>query len=83
MSDVKRAVLGIKDRFHKFKNGDDTPEVRSDNTCFSGVFDFLGWCAQHGANFSEIYTISDGRLWVYKDFKAENVASGVDNTIST
>lgn len=76
----KRVVLGIKDRFHKFINGESTPEVRSSDACFGNapIYDFLAWCAQHGALFSEIYVIEDGKITLYEDWKVVNTAAGED-----
>jgi hypothetical protein len=76
----KRVVLGIKDRFHEFVNGDKTPEVRSDSKAFIGitgsnsVHEFLWWCTQHGAMFSEIYIIEDGKICIFEDYQIENTA---------
>jgi hypothetical protein len=84
MSGNKKVVLGIKDRFHSFQNGEETPEIRSDQPCFTSVFDFLGWCAQHGADFSELYTITDGKIWLYEDFKIINVCGpNICGTVDT
>lgn len=50
-------IYAILDRFHPHINGETTPEVRSDNPAFDNLDDFFVWCAQHGANDSEVYEI--------------------------
>jgi len=49
MSD-KKIVWGILDRWHKYINGDNFPEVRSNMPAFETDKDFFEWCWQHGAD---------------------------------
>ena len=47
----KKQCWAILDTFHRFINGDSTPEVRSDHPCFKGKDElFFQWCRQHGAD---------------------------------
>lgn len=52
-------IYGIKDRFHPIINGNNNPEVRSDNPAFNDLNDFFSWCKQHCAEESEIYLLSN------------------------
>lgn len=43
-------VYAILDAFHPHVNGDETPEIRSDDECWGGHPDrFFEWCCHHGA----------------------------------
>lgn len=51
-------VLGVKDKWHPHNNGDESPEVRSDNPCWNGdPLAFIMWVKQHGGEMDDIYYI--------------------------
>jgi hypothetical protein len=51
-------VYAVRDRWHKYINGDTQPEVRSDDPCFEGdMSNFIGWINQHGGSVSEMYAV--------------------------
>ena len=57
LKEINEYCWGIKDRFHPYINGDNQPEIRSDNSNFKSEKDFFIWCQQHGAKLNEIYVI--------------------------
>ena len=50
----------VRDRWHKYKNGDEQPEVRSNNPCWKGdLSNFINWVKEHGGSEDEIYPIEE------------------------
>jgi hypothetical protein len=55
---VTQPVYAVRDRWHIYKNGDNQPEVRSDDPCFLGdISNFIGWINQHGGTVAEMYSV--------------------------
>jgi hypothetical protein len=74
-----KTIRCIKDRFHNPKDGEELRVVRSDDKCWGEgkgeTFD--DWCAQHGAEPSEIWcqvVYEDESLEFYKQFYDDNYA---------